>query len=360
MNTVRALFRADVISITNPMDLGVLFDFDIYAQIVEGSLKALSPDAVLLINTYGAIENESGLKLAKRVGEIMRNQNLPIALCLYADAADLSEVQEQMRFPVYEDINTALRGLASSRDWHFWSQSGMNGSSFEPYDARLWKEVSTETLLLNEALSLCEQISIPTAKWEIVQTPHSASEVSSRIGFPVALKLIASNVSHKSDIGGVEIDLLDAQDVSQQASQMLGSFKENYSTNTSPSLLVQEMIQDGVEVLIGGKIDPTFGPVVTFGLGGIHVELFNDVSFRVAPISGVEAHNMIDELRGKELLNGFRGGPVVDREAIVSALLSISDLLVNDPRVVEFEINPLITKEKGVFAVDARGLMRSQ
>jgi acetyltransferase len=360
MNTVRALFRADVISITNPMDLGVLFDFDIYAQIVEGSLEALSPDAVLLINTYGAIENESGLKLAKRVGEIMRNQNLPIALCLYADAADLSEVQEQMRFPVYEDINTALRGLASSRDWHFWSQSGMNGSSFEPYDARLWKEVSTETLLLNEALSLCEQISIPTAKWEIVQTPHSASEVSSRIGFPVALKLIASNVSHKSDIGGVEIDLLDAQDVSQQASQMLCSFKENYSTNTSPSLLVQEMIQDGVEVLIGGKIDPTFGPVVTFGLGGIHVEIFNDVSFRVAPISGIEAHNMINELRGKELFDGFRGGPVVDREAIVSALLSISDLLVNDPRVVEFEINPLIAKEKGVFAVDARGLMRSQ
>jgi acetyltransferase len=118
------------------------------------------------------------------------------------------------------------------------------------------------------------------------------------------------------------------------------------------------MIQGGVEVLVGGKIDPTFGPVVTLGLGGIHVEIFNDVSFRVAPLSRTDAVDMIDELQGKQLLDGYRGEPAVDREAIVAALLSISQLLLTNHQIEEFEINPLFATENGVFAVDARGLIR--
>jgi acetyltransferase len=355
MKTVRQFFRADVISITNPLDLGVIFDFDIYAQIVEGCLNTLSPDAILLINTHGAVENESGLKLAKRVGEIVREQNLPIAFCLYADMADASEVQEMMGFPIYEDIDAALRGLACSRDWHDWSITNGEGSDFGAYVSDTEENAAVEVLSIDESLDLCETARIPTAMWEIAQTPEGAGDVANQIGFPVALKLAASDLSHKSDVGAVAIGLEDQVEVTRRAEQML---ELHISEAEDPSFLVQEMVMGGVELLVGGKIDPTFGPVVSLGLGGILVEIYDDVIFRVAPLSKSDANSMIDELRGRKLLDGYRGEPPVDRQSIIQTLLSISNLMMEDSGLVEFEINPLIATRDGAIAVDARGLRK--
>jgi acetyltransferase len=353
IKTVRDHFRADVISLTNPLDLGVLFDFNIYAQIVEGSLQALSPDAVLLINTYGPAENDSGLMLAKRVGEIVREQDLPIAVCLYADMADLSEVQDLMGFPIYEDIDAALRGLACSRDWFDWSSKNGKGSDFGAYVFETEENALNEVLSINESFDLCEKAGITTAMWEVVPTPEIAGDAANRIGFPVALKLSISDVSHKSDIGAVAVGLGDRKKVTRRAEEMLELQKYDGEV---PSFLVQEMVMGGVELLVGGKIDSTFGPVVTLGLGGVHVEIFDDVCFRVAPLSKGEADSMIDELRGRQLLEGYRGQAPVDRDSINQTLLSISKLMMEEKDLIEFEINPLIATENGVIAVDARGL----
>ncbi|MCK5645702.1 MAG: acetate--CoA ligase family protein, partial [Anaerolineales bacterium] len=353
MTTVRDLFRADVISITNPLDLGVIYDFDIYAQIVEGSLNALSPDAVLLINTYGALQNESGLKLAKRLGKIARDQDLPIALCLYADMADASEVQEMMGFPIYEDIDSALRGLACSRDWYDWSSTNRKKSDFRSYVSETEENAAVEVLSINESLDLCETARIPTAVWEIAQTPEGAGDVANRIGFPVALKLAASDLSHKSDVGAVAVGLADHKEVTRRAEQML---EIHNSEGNVPSFLVQEMVMGGVELLVGGKIDPTFGPVVSLGLGGILVEIYDDVIFRVAPLTKSDANSMIEELRGRKLLDGYRGEPPVDRQSIIQTLLSVSNLMMEEKDLIEFEINPLIATRERAVAVDARGL----
>jgi acyl-CoA synthetase (NDP forming) len=344
-----------VISLTNPLDLGVLFDFNIYAQIVEGSLQALSPDAVLLINTYGPAENDSGLMLAKRVGEIVREQDLPIAVCLYADMADVSEVQDLMGFPIYEDIDAALRGLACSRDWYDWSSKNRKGSDFGAYVFETEENAINKVLSINESFDLCEKAGITTAMWEVAPTPEIAGDAANRIGFPVALKLSVSDVSHKSDIGAVAVGLGDRKKVTRRAEEMLELHKYDGEV---PSFLVQEMVMGGVELLVGGKIDSTFGPVVTLGLGGIHVEIFDDVCFRVAPLSKGDANSMIDELRGRQLLDGYRGEAPVDRESIIQTLNSISNLMMEEKDLIEFEINPLFATENGVIAVDARGLRR--
>jgi acetyltransferase len=117
------------------------------------------------------------------------------------------------------------------------------------------------------------------------------------------------------------------------------------------------MVSGGLEVILGGKRDRGFGPVVMFGLGGVYVELFNDVSFRVAPLSRNDAQEMIDEVRGKRLLEGARGRPAMDREALVKALLSMSSMLIENPNIAEVDINPLLVLESGVAALDARAVV---
>jgi acetyltransferase len=121
--------------------------------------------------------------------------------------------------------------------------------------------------------------------------------------------------------------------------------------------MVQRMAPAGVEVILGGKRDHSFGPVVMFGLGGVYVEVYDDVAFRVAPLSRFDAEEMIEEVRGRRLLEGVRGRAPVDREALIEAILSVSRLLAENPHVAEVDINPLIALEHGVLAVDARAVL---
>ena len=125
-------------------------------------------------------------------------------------------------------------------------------------------------------------------------------------------------------------------------------------------VLVQQQLGGGREVIVGGKCDPSFGPVVMFGLGGVYVELFEDVAFRLAPLTREEAGEMISEVRGSRLLRGVRGDPPADVEAVVGSLLALSRLLVECPEVAEVDVNPLLVFERGVAAVDARVVVRSQ
>lgn len=352
-NAVRDMFRADVISPTNPLDLGVVFDFDIYAQIVQGSLTALSPDAVLLINTYGLQENENGLRLARRVGEIIREQNMPIAICLYADGADPAQVQEYAGYPIYNDIDAALRGLASSREWYRWITENKR-AGFPSENVVVTKGGHDQTLSIRESLQLCQEIGIPTAKARLSSTVDEIVIAGENIGYPIALKIVSTEHTHKTDAGGVVLDISNREELEKYAGQMVDRFNPDPAEDSSVSFLVQEMVHGGVELLIGGKHDPTFGAVISLGIGGIHVEIYDDVSFRIAPISRTDALEMIGELRGNRILDGYRGGPAVDRQAITDALVSVSQYIVENPEVVEFEVNPLIATTDGAIAVDAR------
>ena len=122
-------------------------------------------------------------------------------------------------------------------------------------------------------------------------------------------------------------------------------------------LMVQRMVRGGLEIILGGKRDRGFGPVVMFGLGGVDVEVFNDVSFRVAPLSRDDAQAMIQEVRGRRLLEGTRGRPAMDREALIKALLSTSSMLIENPDIAEIDINPLLILESGAVALDARAVV---
>jgi acetyltransferase len=351
MDRVRALFRADVIALTNPIDLGVIFDFDLYAQVVEECLRALSPDAVLLINTYSLSEAEGAHRLARRVEEITRESGRPIAFCVYSQGDERQATQQHTSLPVFAEIEDALRGLAASRDRNRWLKRRIEATG----DAERTSRQEPQRLLTrsgvataDQALALCQSYGISVAPFEVVNDPEETASAANRLGYPVALKALATQLVHKSDMGGVTLGLTDSERVRQEAVAMLARI------DCPARLMVQRMVSDGLEIILGGKRDRSFGPVVMFGLGGINVEVFSDVAFRVAPLSRADAEEMIGEIRGKRLLDGTRDKPPVDREPIIKALQSVSSMLAENPCISGFDINPLLVLEHGATAVDAR------
>jgi len=198
---------------------------------------------------------------------------------------------------------------------------------------------------------LCQAYGIPIAPFAVASNPEDAVQTADRVGYPVALKALSEEVVHKSDMGGVALGLADATTVKREAAAMLARFAH------PARLMVQRMVSGGLEVILGGKRDRSFGPVVMFGMGGIYVEVFSDVAFRVAPLSRADAEGMIEEVRGKHLLGGTRGKPPMDRETLIKVLLSLSRMLVENPRITEVDINPLLVLERGAAAVDARAVV---
>jgi acetyltransferase len=183
-----------------------------------------------------------------------------------------------------------------------------------------------------------------------------AGELAAKLGFPVVLKVVSPQVLHKSDLGGIALNLTTAEAVEQAALKMEAGILKSLPDAAITGFLVEKMAPKGLEVIVGMRRDPTFGPLMMFGLGGIYVELFKDVGFGVAPFSPQRALEMIEATKAGRLLRGFRGGPVYDLDGVVDAIGRVSQLAVDYPQISEVEINPLLVLPEGQGAkvLDAR------
>lgn len=210
-------------------------------------------------------------------------------------------------------------------------------------------------LLEPEAKELCRSYGLPVGKWLVTKTPNEARQASTSLGFPVAAKVVSPDVLHKSDVGGVILNIRDGQEA-EVAFQRIRSICDEKGYRFG-GVLVERMASPGVETIIGGKRDPQFGPVILFGLGGIFVEIFKDVSFRVAPLERVDAIEMISELKAFPLLKGARGREPVDMDALVDSLLKVSEMMMGEGSIKELDLNPTIAYEKGCLVLDARVIL---
>ena len=360
---VRELFRADVIAPTNPLDLGAIFNFELYGQIVEQSLRTLEPDAILLIHTYSpGPESAVSEKLARRLGQLTAEVERPLALCAFAQHEQIENLRRETPLPVFTEIEAAVRALAASRERHN-RATRLRPLPSKP-DERPEKVhalvADTGVLTTDRSLDLCASFGIPCAELAVVEDEESALVAAHVLGYPVALKGLTSEATHKSQAGLLALDLESAEDLRVSFDRIARALEREKSDAEPLRLMVQSMVTDGREVLIGGKRDPSFGPVVAFGLGGTAVEAVQDVVFRVAPIDHGEARRMMDEIRARHLLSRGRGHQPIDRETIVRALVSMSDLLITCPEVVEVEVNPFTAMEDGGAAIDARALVAGQ
>lgn len=208
----------------------------------------------------------------------------------------------------------------------------------------------------HEAFKLLELTGFPVPKTQIARDADEAVKVARSIGYPVVLKVVSPEVTHKTDVGGVVLNVKSDEEVREGVKRIFNNVKSNVPNANIYGILIQEMLPPGIETIVGSTRDPIFGPVIVFGLGGIFVEVLRDVSFRIAPLSFDEALEMIDEIKSAKILSGFRGMPPRDKRAIADIIVKLSELVTKIPEIKEVDLNPVIVFEegKGAKIADAR------
>jgi acetyl-CoA synthetase (ADP-forming) len=211
-----------------------------------------------------------------------------------------------------------------------------------------------KALLETEAKTICVEYAIPVTAFKLAKNEKEAAEFAEQIGFPVVLKIVSPEIIHKSDAGGVMVNLKSVTEVRSAYAKILENAKKYNAAAKIVGVLVQEMAPQSTEVIVGAIKDLQFGQTLMFGLGGIFVELLKDVTFRVAPITREDAMEMIKEVKAYPLLTGYRNTPPADTEAIATILLNTSKLVMDYPEIKELDLNPVMAYEKGAKTVDAR------
>ncbi len=207
----------------------------------------------------------------------------------------------------------------------------------------------------HESKKLLAKYEIAVTKESIAKNADEAYAIASQIGTPVAMKISSPDISHKSDVGGVELNIA-ASDAKATYDKIISRIMKALPDARIEGILVQQMAPPGHEVIVGLKKDAQFGHALMFGLGGIFVEVYKDVSFRVTPIGIKEALDMISEIKGYPILKGIRGRKPADIDAIARVLVSVSEIAQKE-NIIELDINPLIAGENGAIAVDARAMI---
>jgi 4-hydroxybutyryl-CoA synthetase (ADP-forming) len=209
------------------------------------------------------------------------------------------------------------------------------------------KRQGRSNLLEDEGYEVLKAYGFPVPKSILVNAENDAINAANNIGYPVVMKISSKDVIHKSDSGGVKVGLKNENEVKDAFNLILSNIKERHPDADVKGILVQEMVTNSREIILGAKQDKLFGPLLLFGLGGIYVEVLKDVVFRLAPISESDARNMIDSIKTIGLLKGARGEKPSDISSIVDCLLRLSQLVNDFPEIEEFDINPLLVLEEG-------------
>jgi len=210
-----------------------------------------------------------------------------------------------------------------------------------------------------ESKKILKQAGISVVETKLAKTQKEAASLSQKMGFPVALKITSPDVIHKSDSGGVKLSINSIAEVKKAYDEILKKVRKQYPDAIIHGVSVQKMALPGTEVIVGTSKDPQFGPVIMFGLGGIFVELLKDVSFRVIPVEPRDAQEMIKEIKGYPLLQGYRGKEPANISALIEIILKISKLIEENPQIKELELNPIFAYKNKAVAVDARIILET-
>lgn len=211
-----------------------------------------------------------------------------------------------------------------------------------------------KNLLEPEAKTICQEYNIPVTRFKLAKGEAEATKFAEEIGFPVVLKIVSPDIIHKSDVGGVVLNLKNVHEVEKAYKTILTNVKNHQPKAEILGILIQEMAPSSTEVIVGALKDEQFGPTVMFGLGGIFVEILRDVAFRIAPVTKQEAELMITEIKAYPVLKGYRNQPPLDINAIAEIIVNASKLVTDHQEIKELDLNPIMVYEKGAKTVDAR------
>jgi acetyl coenzyme A synthetase (ADP forming)-like protein len=344
-------------SVLNPVDLGASGTAASYQRSLQVILASGEVDAAVVVFTPPLVtETDDVARAIVAAANGAEPPRTVVASILGSRSGRDILAQANRPVPCFTYPETAVQALAHAVRYAQWRAKPLGAlpalESVEPNTARrLLGEAADPSGWVTgvPAMEVLASYGIPTQPTTAVRDPEEAAAAADRLGFPVALKASGAGIVHKSDLGGVALDLGSPGDVRAAYARMQGVVGEAMA-----GAVVQPMADAGVEVIVGIVQDPIFGPQVLFGLGGTAVELLGDHSLRLAPLTDVDAREMVLGLRGSPLLTGYRGSPAVDIDALVDLLLRFGRLAEDLPELAEMDANPVIATRTGAVVVDAR------
>ena len=362
VHSIKSRSRAGVIHPGNPIDLGDVFDFAVYLDIMDAVCRDPEVDAVLF--HYGPLadfELESGRETARRMLALAREAQKPLAVTVLCTPDEEDYLRDTLGVPVFHFPEDAVHALALSRDL------AARGEILSPPappplpDAEAMAVTLTGPnpegfIPLAQALTVIEALGIPLAPWAATGTAAAAAVAAGRLGFPVVLKLSAPSLIHKTEAGGVELDLHDAAAVEQAFNRLAQVARRHLPPREAWEAVVMSQVAGDWELLLGARRDDSFGPVVAFGAGGVDTEILDDVALRVAPFTQAQARDLMAETRIGRILAGSRGRPPGDLDRLSQALTALSQLMLHFPQIREVDLNPVrvFPGKPGLLALDAR------
>jgi acetyl coenzyme A synthetase (ADP forming)-like protein len=354
-------------SSANPVDVLGDARADRYQLAMKMAIEDPNVDGMLVILTPQAMTEIA--ETAQAVVELQKNTDKPILACFMGEAKASVGVQiltanHVPNYPFPERAAGVFRAMATYRDIQKRPLPVFEKFKVDTQVVKnLFKQVRDSgrvTIGDSEAQKVLEAYGFRVPKSALAKNADEAVYLAERIGYPVVLKIASPDILHKTDIGGVKVGLQNADQLRDAFELMIYRTQRYLPEARIWGCQVQEMAPSGgLEVLLGMNRDPQFGPLVTFGLGGIYVEVLKDVTFRIAPFSAQQAREMLQEIRARALLDGVRGKPAVDKEILVESLLRIGQLVQDFPEITELDINPLLVYPKGAIAIDMRLVLKA-
>ena len=345
-------------SVQNPIDVLATASAPHYRAAMDCLMNEDQIDSVYInFVTPPFVDTES---VAKEMAEVSLMRNKPVICNYMTDKAqwiETTNIMKQGGIPCYDFPEMAAKALAAlTRFGEIRKRKKGNIKTFSDVDKSTVEKVlsqvqksSREILSAESVYEILSTYKIPVADWKITGSADEAGKAANKIGFPVVLKADAESIIHKSDVGGVAVNLRDEKEFSAALNEMKKKFK-----SSDLKFLVQKFLPAGRELIIGAKAEPGLGHLLMFGIGGIFVEIMKDVVFKIAPVTDVEAGEMLSSIKAAKLLSGIRGEKGIAMDSVAEIIQRISQLVTDFPEIQEMDLNPLVAYEDKIYTVDAR------
>jgi acetate---CoA ligase (ADP-forming) len=363
-------FLPPAASVKNPVDLIASATPDHYTDAITTLIASKEIDALIVLYMSVTVGDAAGIANGILRGISTARQaggtNIPTYICWMAEG-DLERTFQTASgkiptFPLPEHPAVVLSKACRYEEWRA-QPLGMI-PDFDDMDFGTARAICAKTLsqkglgwlTIEDTRTLLVSAKLPVAKGGVARTSEQAVALARDIGFPVAVKLASHQILHKTELGGVHLNVAKEQGVRNSFEAIRARLAQENKLDAMEGVIVQPMLSGGTEVMIGVTHDPLFGPLIAFGLGGIHVEILGDVRFRITPLTDCDAAQMVREIKGYRLLQGYRGHPAADVEAIEEVLLRLSRLVEEIPEIRELDLNPIfaLPPGQGCRIVDAR------
>ncbi len=361
--------NAGVIRFSNPLDLGDVYQPQAYAHVLFRAMHAEGVDAVVYVSQWPAMPPGDDVfhrmfrtDISKEVIGSIMSSGKPLGICLFGQAETMAKIKRNLSVPIFNTPEEMVRALRAQSDFHAKLERRRTVPAGQPLalPASTCDAIATLSGMIGEeTLGIIAGCGLRVARSWLASTPEQARLLAEELDYPLVLKVVSPEAVHKSDVGGVLLGLRDGAEVEAGFLSVRRNLLAALPQARFEGVRLAEMAEEGYDLFVGGRRDPSFGPVLTFGYGGIYVEVFRDVQHVLCPTTAEEVRERLARLGTAPILRGLRGKPAGDIEAFVEAVVRVSALMAACPTLLELDINPLrvLPEGKGVIALDARMLI---